>query len=552
MESLFQSSEGIPKSTVNNSVIQQINLLSKKSKLNDKLRKSKINKNSNFTDFDLSTPCQYFKSSFARSLTLGTNEIKSLDLSVNFELEKSCSLSEETLTDDLNVSIITDSRKKTDDFIMDSKIASNTNVKMTGTNIASKNNAWLSFQQQDSRNLSEENRNLMNSSGIGASQLDVPETTPNIEAAILQTQVDTLLWQLKQAEASRKMYRAVMEEVVRFLERCHRKLDSLETNTLPRSKSTHQVYQNNSKQIYNSTTTINAPRTRSSTNIIDVNSDYTSLSKSNEDAFENSSSAITYNNFRDFTWRRSPKRIVPLQLPSMDSEKLSKEAFRLLRTAQNLLKTQEPLLSQTQESTKLRENSYIPNKKKSVLRTTTSKSSYNLDLDSAYIKFSRKINKRGSCLSLRSNTDSSVQSTSSSKNETDEDNYSTSLINKETAISSTTTEDESGFSSINSFQEIGIPTIICACASSMRSMGNLSGSDLDLNKSILILDELSDCSTDTNYLESKNSTLKASQAENTIGLPLPDHRRCCSAPVVPPRFTTISSKSPDGSAVLWV
>ena len=41
------------------------------------------------------------------------------------------------------------------------------------------------------------------------------------------------------------MYRAVMEEVVRFLERCHRNLDSIQQHNnehIIRSKSTHHVY----------------------------------------------------------------------------------------------------------------------------------------------------------------------------------------------------------------------------------------------------------------------------------------------------------------------
>ncbi|KAG8311395.1 hypothetical protein J6590_043313 [Homalodisca vitripennis] len=43
----------------------------------------------------------------------------------------------------------------------------------------------------------------------------------------LQTQVDTLQWQLKQAESSRQMYRAVLEQVSRFLERVHKNLDQV-------------------------------------------------------------------------------------------------------------------------------------------------------------------------------------------------------------------------------------------------------------------------------------------------------------------------------------
>ena len=52
---------------------------------------------------------------------------------------------------------------------------------------------------QECQNLVEENRRLMNiASGIVDGQLIVPGNSPNIEAVILQTQVDTLQWQLKQ------------------------------------------------------------------------------------------------------------------------------------------------------------------------------------------------------------------------------------------------------------------------------------------------------------------------------------------------------------------
>lgn len=89
-------------------------------------------------------------------------------------------------------------------------------------------------------------------------------------------------------DSSRQMYRAVMEEVVRFLGRCHRSLDAIQNEPISRSKSVHQVCCPDD---------INkSPRTRSSTNLIDVQK-----SCLRQDSIS-ASSAGSYTNFRDFTW----------------------------------------------------------------------------------------------------------------------------------------------------------------------------------------------------------------------------------------------------------
>lgn len=88
----------------------------------------------------------------------------------------------------------------------------------------------------------EENRRLLNLSGIVGGN-NGHHHASNVEAVILQNQVDTLQWQLKQVESSRQMYRAVMEEVVRFLERCHHSLDNMVVEEpITRSKSSHHVH----------------------------------------------------------------------------------------------------------------------------------------------------------------------------------------------------------------------------------------------------------------------------------------------------------------------
>uniref|UniRef100_A0A2M4CQQ3 Putative lysozyme-like protein n=1 Tax=Anopheles darlingi TaxID=43151 RepID=A0A2M4CQQ3_ANODA len=233
----------------------------------------------------------------------------------------------------------------------------------------------------------------------------------NVESVILQTQVETLQWQLKQVDSSRHMYRAVMEEVVRFLDRCYRSLDALQAaGQIGRSKSVLQVsgatgvatanggsklagqqphhgttinhHQHQHHHHDSDSSSASSPRARSSTNLIEGPKAYTkaslpggngrleqqqqhqqhqqSMSLINtsgvapttlheDDCNVPPSPASSYSTFRDFTWRRSPKRTqtLPISSNEVDPEKLAQEAFRLLRTVQNLLNTQEPTLAQS-------------------------------------------------------------------------------------------------------------------------------------------------------------------------------------------------------------
>lgn len=520
---------------------------------------------SNPPDFDLGSPCQYFKSSFARSLSMHSHQTKSLDFGVNFGLSRSATIREMTTTASGKDAAYSDG----EDFDLECPpplplseppslpaAIGNGQMVMNGNSAAARNtrNAAAgklknsakrrSFDsteievlrlRKECQNLVEENRRLMGfATGTTTSNLVVPANSTNIEAVILQTQVETLQWQLKQVEASREMYRAVMEEVVRFLERCHHNLDSIQTEQIARSKSIHYVCRNDSPCENNST----AARARSSTNLIDGTLKYCPGKNMDETFVSSLPAAVACNNFRDYTWKRSPKRNSSSQLAANEFHpaKLAQEAFRLLRTAQNLLHTQEPDLTQPKPSlaSQYKANSSSPlpgqiQQKSSSSKLLSKQTSRQTEPESFCLTFSRKLNMRESRSSLRSSTDGSVHSTSSSKTETDEENCSP--PNKETAICST--EDESGFSSISSFQEIGLPL-----HSTMISHQS---------------DDSSESNTEFS-MESRNSTLKASHT--TTGLPQPNHRRWDSAPVVPPRpglhlFSSLSGEE-SSSAVLWV
>uniref|UniRef100_A0A182YLU2 Uncharacterized protein n=1 Tax=Anopheles stephensi TaxID=30069 RepID=A0A182YLU2_ANOST len=489
----------------------------------------------------------------------------------------------------------------------------------------------------------------------------------SVESVILQTQVETLQWQLKQVDSSRHMYRAVMEEVVRFLDRCYRSLDALQSGQIGRSKSVLQVskasgggaqhhHQHHQQQQHHQhdsdSSSASSPRARSSTNLVDVQqkpyttkaggatghngrldhqhqhqpSSLTLINGASSAASQHAapstlheddcvvppSPASSYSTFRDFTWRRSPKRTqtLPISSNEVDPEKLAQEAFRLLRTVQNLLNTQEPTLAQ---STNALDSLISASTAASSCGSSTTLTGVGLSASGAMlgstptltgtgggigdgggggggrsvgvsnghgggvggggvgglggggnhplvntrstVGFNRKLNMRGSRLSVRSSTADSVHSTSSStKTETDEDNtdrpspplllshhhhllhhqsnggvngvnggggsgvggggssssscssstsgngsingngnhhhhhhhhhhnpahrYSANIERIKEMMISSSAEDESGFSSMNSFQEIGLPLINSTMLSSVGSNHGVSNGSL--------------------------------------------------------------------------
>lgn len=263
--------------------------------------------------------------------------------------------------------------------------------------------------------------------------------------------------------------------------------------------------------------------------------------------------------------RRSPKKLggckARLSSPEAAEEKLNQEAFRLARTIRNLLHTsqQQPDLSRSLAGGgggavaaaaggaghRLCKTQLLAQPLDAAPISPASKSNGNNTPtpSAAEMLFMRANTMRDSRLSLRSSTDSSVHSTisstasSSSKIETDEEitaimtpNGNNNNANKQSKPAGnhngSSTEDESGFSSISSFHDVGLPL-----------------------SSTLI----ADCS-------SRNSTLKS--ALNGVGVPLPSSGNGASlTPSQSPaktyrnasryqRFSTLTSE--DAAAVLWV
>lgn len=118
----------------------------------------------------------------------------------------------------------------------------------------------------------------------------------------------------------------------------------------------------------------------------------------------------------------------------IDADKLAREAFRLSRTVHNFLNTHEPILTQSQMDTKT---------------TDEHKNEFLFAIDDCQP-------------SLRSTDESSVHSSSASSHEAHEDlavlpKISSKSHHRSKVLSCHQTEDESGFSSMNSFHEIGLP-----------------------------------------------------------------------------------------------
>lgn len=230
--------------------------------------------------------------------------------------------------------------------------------------------------------------------------------------------------------------------------------------------------------------------------------------------------------------RRRPKRLPPSP-DEIPPDKLSQEAFRLLRTAQSLLNTREPDLahisdnkdqdflsqlakefpspspspSRPQRATSFSINpqlinpppdhriSTALNRKLSLQRTPSCRKTNDDDFPDA--------NKRNSIASIKSSSNKNMEISAE----------------KTTTGSVSSAEDESGFSSMNSFQEVGLPIV----SSQLDDDGDLR--DISVNSSDSNI-------TQINVHESPRSLEKSKLIWKRSELVLPlNHRRWSSTPV---------------------
>lgn len=270
--------------------------------------------------------------------------------------------------------------------------------------------------------------------------------------------------------------------------------------------------------------------------------------------------------------RRSPKKTPQKGLNDDDAEKLSQEAFRLYRTAQNLLNLKEPILSEPKTVPSFHRNSL------SDLKTV------GCNMQSAFTPptLQRKIKSRESHNSYQSSStsDGSVHSNSSSiRTETDEENHlcingntvgvnnRRNTINNQAkfslandiegmtlgkdrikSVASSSADDESGFSSMNSFHH---ETALPPPPLNSTMISNQFG--LDINDETI----KNDIPNTENSIAYNNIKLMPEIKSN---LPI-IHKRFDSAPPIPPKkkLTTFNSIQNENTAdktggihVLWV
>lgn len=106
---------------------------------------------------------------------------------------------------------------------------------------------------------------------------------------------------MAQVESSRQMYHAVMEEVARFLERCHHSLDAFQQrNRMARSRSVNHVYMHEHNGGGNDT--LSDVRMRTSTNSMEKPTNLDCNGKLLNDTISSTMTTDSYKNFSDFTW----------------------------------------------------------------------------------------------------------------------------------------------------------------------------------------------------------------------------------------------------------
>ncbi|XP_035730921.1 uncharacterized protein LOC118445478 [Vespa mandarinia] len=337
---------------------------------------------------EVSPHCHFFKSSFARSLVRNVRDSKSLD----YELHDNGTIVEETSAE-CNADNRNNNFFSLLDFRYDKTIT--TASTMTTMNSSSRRNNnerdtkvaicnasvpiesdqsnvdmnELERLRKECQSLKEDNRKLQNALALN----QVPHVQV-IDNVFLQTQIETLQWQLKQIESNKQMYRSLMEEVARFLDRAHKSLIILHEKNNSKDKNNARVPRSRSVHAVDTTTTTDcSPNRGNSTN---------SSSSSGSSRFTRAKSVNQISGgsaFREFTWsvlRRNqntctdnsnipscreqsyqdekkmadgvtytkPKQM-ELNPDDVPPEKLSQEAFRLMRTVQSLLAMREPDLS---------------------------------------------------------------------------------------------------------------------------------------------------------------------------------------------------------------
>ncbi|XP_026847375.1 uncharacterized protein LOC6599867 [Drosophila persimilis] len=362
------------------------------------------------------------------------------------------------------------------------------------------------------------------------------------------------------------MYRAVMEEVARFFERYQQQLHLQQTHRhgeqIARSKSLHHVHgvgvgvgvgggsslqgdqRGDALLLHDEDHGASASylRARSSTNLM-LNKSMHAMNE--EHNYEPIAPAGSYNAFKDFTWRRSPKKSggckARLSGPEAAEEKLNQEAFRLARTIRNLLHTSEQQPDLTQPRHSLASVYSLPGSGNGNANGNGHGNGHGNHMPHLHRLCKAKTSSVMTLLQTppRHNSTSIMNASLSMEVPSPCPSASTGGGSGGGGGGSSSTEDESGFSSISSFHDVGLPL-----SSTLIAGGG--GINHQSRPSVTATD-------------SRNSTLK-SGALNVLGVPVPHPNPQQSNPQPSKttyrnagryqRFSTLSNE--DAAAVLWV
>ncbi|XP_013161949.1 PREDICTED: uncharacterized protein LOC106113652 [Papilio xuthus] len=320
------------------------------------------------------------------------------------------------------------------------------------------------------------------------------ENIRKTEINVLNMEVETLRWQLAQTEANRQMHIALLKQIVTFLNRMKEHFDAEKNEDLLRKNISPRI-------LARSLNFNDFPRAHSVWHV-NKNIEYAINPAKKISTRKISKSISNVNGYKDCNglWSQSKLYLVP---EHEASQKISEEMSRLITLANTVLSTKLPdLACACVDKNSEMDLKFIGNKKERPASLNLSNIAMNFILEEGLNTKTEDI-KSHNCVTNKititngTNSLKHIESTSTTSSDLGEelpeikiiendhaDNKSgTGSVNgKETQVIgklndyngvSNFIEDESGFSSMSSFQEIGIPLISIIPPSPCKEVGYL-------------------------------------------------------------------------------
>ncbi|XP_063546667.1 uncharacterized protein LOC134754330 [Cydia strobilella] len=321
------------------------------------------------------------------------------------------------------------------------------------------------------------------------------------EVTALHMEVDTLRWQLAQTEANRQMHIALLNQIVTFLNRVKYHIECHKTDF--NESSENMKYISKERALPRSFNAADIPRSRS---VVHVNKhvEYSLRPAKKLGTRKISKSISNVNGYKDCntTWNQSK---LSLTSESGNPQKITEEISRLITLANTVLSTKLPDLACNDVQNNSNDKIFVSNDKNESMNSNTTTmdlitqnvstksfliksicknsdlyedlpsslvdaedddikefimplSTLNCDIGNEFAKLNISKEKQDHIFEEKSKTKNSKSFVCSKK------------LDYNHAVSKFT-EDESGFSSMSSFQEIGIPIISIIPPSPCKEMG---------------------------------------------------------------------------------